>query len=293
MGSSERNILKTLAYGDIFDYPLSQEEIWRFLILEEKISKKEFENDIKNISKNITFKSNLYCLKGREKIIDKRIKREKESLIKIKIAQKIASIFSVIPTIYLIGVSGALAMKNSDKNDDIDLFVIVKKRTLWITRIILLIFLEILGNRRKRHDKFVSNKICLNMLIDEYVIKMPKERQNLYSAHEIVQMLPLFQRNNMYSKFINVNRLWIEKFLPNSIENAITQNHTRSFFGSIMCLVLFNSVFEYLSKKIQMWSIEKHKTIETISDNFLAFHPLDYKDVVTKEYNQRLKEYKI
>src|SRR3989344_9509021 len=117
MGSSEKNILQTLAYSDIFDYPLSQEEIWRFLILKEKISKKEFKTDIKNISKKIILKNNLYCLNGREQIIDKRIKREKESLIKIKIAQKIASIFSVIPTIYLIGVSGALAMKNSDKND--------------------------------------------------------------------------------------------------------------------------------------------------------------------------------
>jgi len=297
MGSSEKNILQTLAYSDIFDYPLSQEEIWRFLILKEKISKKEFKTDIKNISKKIILKNNLYCLNGREQIIDKRIKREKESLIKIKIAQKIASIFSVIPTIYLIGVSGALAMKNSDKNDDIDLFIIVKKGKLWVTRIILLIFLEISGNRRKREDKNVSNKICLNMFIDEHAIKMPKERQNLYSAHEVVQMLPLFQGNNMYSKFINVNKPWIEKFLPNSFEHVTTQNTTQnyseSFFGLVLRKVLFNSAFEYLSKKIQMRSIKKHQTIETVSDQFLAFHPLEYRDVVIKEYNQRLKEYKI
>ena len=35
-------ILKTLCYADIFDYPLTKKELFRFLITKEKISEKDF-----------------------------------------------------------------------------------------------------------------------------------------------------------------------------------------------------------------------------------------------------------
>ncbi|MDO8657695.1 MAG: hypothetical protein Q7K55_03070 [Candidatus Levybacteria bacterium] len=322
----KKAILQTLAYGDIFDYPLTKEEIWKFLISSEKIKKKNFEEaleilslrDKHNLSKQ-SFnsnriaassrssgllamtdqdgQSNLYHLPKRSEIISKRIKREKESWKKLEIACKIASILSVIPTIYLIGISGGVSMRNSDKNDDIDLFVVTKKNTLWVTRITLLIFLEVLGYRRKRTDKKVADKICLNMLLDKDAIKMPKERQDLYSAHEVVQMLPVFVRNDMYRKFINANKDWVKRFLPNAINRGktinITQERKNFLLSVFLSPVLHLLVVNYLAKQLQLWFIRKHQTTEFVKDNFLAFHPFEYKNFVLKEYNKRLKKYEI
>lgn len=292
MDSSKKSILKTLAYSDVFDYPLTKEEIWKYLISPGKISKKEFEKSLQNVSS----KDKFYCLPNRSQIIDKRKIREKESLRKLKLAKKISSVLSIVPTVCLIGVSGGVSMRNADKDDDIDLFIISQKNTLWLTRLFLLIFLEVLGRRRKRSDKNVNDKICLNMLIDETAIKLSLEKRNLYTAHEIVQMIPLFEREDIYSRFVIANS-WVKRYLPNVLNHGtklnIAQNNTKSFFSMVLRPVLRFSTLEYLARKIQLLSIKRHQTTEVISDHLLAFHPKDCQKFVLREYNKRLRRYRI
>ena len=43
MDSSTWLIIKTLLYSDIFDFPLTKDELWFYLITSQKVSKKEFE----------------------------------------------------------------------------------------------------------------------------------------------------------------------------------------------------------------------------------------------------------
>ncbi|MDO8639639.1 MAG: hypothetical protein Q7R53_01820 [bacterium] len=286
-------ILKTIIYADIFDYPLTKDEIWRFLICEDgqKIKKKEFKDKFKNLSSAVVFKDEFYSLSKRENLIDKRQRREKESKNKLCLAEKIISYLSCLPTIYLIGISGALSMMNSEKDDDIDLFVITKKNTLWITRLFLVLFLALLKRRRKRGDKDVRDKICLNFLIDENVLSLPKKMQNLYGAHEVAQMRPVFERNNTYEKFIN-NNLWVNLFLPNVFEHEAKLKdgqNSKSFFNTVLCLFLSCFMLEAVARKLQFWHMKKHITKEIIENHFLAFHPKDYEGLVLKKYKKGLK----
>lgn len=283
-----KSILKTLAYSDIFDYPLTSDEIWRFLIHDKKISKKLIAETLASHltgGNTVTLVKGFYCFSKRIDIIEKRIRREKESDQKLQFVRKIISYLSLIPTVYFIGISGALSMKNSERNDDIDLFVIAKKDTLWTTRLLILFLLEILGRRRRRFDKDVKNKICLNFLIDESAISFPKERQEVYSAHEIVQMIPVFQRNNAYGMFIQSNK-WVEKFLPNSLDTKkLRYKDVKKSKKSTP------KILEFLAKKLQLWYMRRHQTKEIISDHFLAFHPLDYKNKILRAYEKRIKRY--
>lgn len=295
-------ILQTVAYFDVFDYPVTSDQLWFFLGASKPYTVDE--RRLKGL--NIVKKNGFYCFSDRTDIINIRIKREKESKKKLKIVKKIISRLSFIPTISFVGLTGALAMNNSDKKDDIDLFVIVKKGTLWTTRLILLIVLQISGYRRAREDKKVENKICLNMLIDESALCFPKERQDFYTAHEIIQMKPIFERNNMYQKFINAN-LWVGKFLPNAmirIKDEPARNASQSNAGGglmikkepqKMSFIIHHLSFiiESVAKYLQFWYMKRHLTHETIKDNFLAFHPIDYRKIVTKRYLDRLKRYNI
>lgn len=283
------NILETLIYSDIFGYPLTFEEIHRFLISNKKEEKKNIEKDLPLLKKIIVEENGFYCFLNKKAIIKKRIKREKISKGKIIFAKKIVSYISIIPTIYLIGISGALAMRNSDEKDDVDFFIITKKNTLWITRLLLLLLLQFLGVLRKRNDQNLKNRICLNMLIDETKISLPETKRDLYNAHEVVQMLPIFERNNTYVRFIEANS-WISKFLANSIN--INQKEKKSSSISIFQhLNIFLSIFEWPAKKIQLLYMIRHKTKEIISDHLLAFHPLDYKDMILSLYKERVKKY--
>lgn len=284
-------ILKTLAYSDVFDYPLKEEELWSFLI-GKKISKREFKEELKN-SSTIVQESGFYCFLGREYIIKKREKREVISKKKTKIVEKTVRFLRSIPSIQLIGVSGALAMRNAKANDDIDLFIITQRNRLWITRLVVLMLLEFLGARRKREERAATDKVCLNMLVDESSLYLPKDKQDLYSAHEVVQMLPIFEREETYARFIRAN-LWVRRFLPNSLDiKRLRDKDIKESKNHNFLITQLLNFFELLAKQFQVWHMRKYRTTEVISDHILAFHPFNYREKILKEYNKRLEQYRL
>ena len=205
-------ILRTLAYADIFDYPLKLEELHRFLI-NQKTDNQFFKKNLKDL-KQISSKDKYFFLKNKERNIYLRKKREKYSRGKIKIAQKVAIWLKQIPWVKMVGITGNLAMFNADKEDDIDLLILTKKNRLWLSRFLAILITELLGLRRRPGQKIVANKICLNMFLDEDHLQVPIKERNLVTAHEICQLRPLFSKDNFYQKFIQQNQ-WSQSFLPN------------------------------------------------------------------------------
>lgn len=228
MDELQKKILKTLAYADIFDYPLTLEEIQRFLIGQDErrvprsgiwLRQKTQEEIKKEIGSpylisHITYHDGFYCLKNRQKIIQLRFERFKWSQEKIKIAKKVANWLKLIPFIKMVALTGTLAMNNVKKNDDIDLLIITGRNRLWLTRLITNFLVEIIAERRHPKDKNVKDKICLNMFLDEKHLALPKLEQNLFTAHEICQLKILWQRETVYQRFLKENQ-WYKKFLPN------------------------------------------------------------------------------
>lgn len=282
-------ILKTVLYGDIFDYPLSQKQIWRYLISSKSLSFSKFKETTRIVLYLLESKNGLYSLVGRDRLFSLRKKRARASVKKLSIAKKALVFLCLIPTIKLIGISGSLALNNAKENDDIDLFVITKVGSLWFTRLLILFVLELLGLRRKRNGNF-NNTICLNMLVDEKKLSLPYDKRNLYIAHEVAQLRPLFQRGNTYGKFLFAN-LWVLNFLPNSFPRKINigSMDKKSFFSVFLsyCFTLFESP----ARMLQMWYMRKHMTKEIVNDHYAAFHPRDHSQKVIDIYNRKVKAY--
>jgi len=292
MGSSNF-ILKTLVYSDIFDFPLNKKELWQYLIgADEKIKKEAFTDQLQRANDKIGYSNGWYFLKGRADIVKKRLKREKISREKIYIAKKIVAVLSVIPTICLIGISGSVAMKNAETGEDIDFFIITRKNTLWFTRFFSLFILQLLGMRRKRKETHVVNKICINMLLDENQLLLPKERHDLYTAHEVVQMMPLLVRNDMHKKFLSTNS-WVKKFLPNTTKQIIEKNQHPYYSIVALPICYFLTFIEFLAKHTQLWYMKNQRTIETVTNGFVAFHPQDARERILEEYKKRLTIYAV
>ena len=212
MTGYQQAILKTLAYADVFSYPLTSKEIHLFLI-GQKTNQADLAKELKGL-KNISQKRGFFYLENQEKIFYLRQKRKKYSQGKIKIAKKVTNWLKLIPWIKMVGITGNLAMNNADMDDDIDLLILTTKDRLWLSRLSAILITELLGARRRPGQKSVANKICLNMFLDETHLKIPQKEQNLITAHEICQLKPLFSKDNFYHKFIQQNP-WAQKFLPN------------------------------------------------------------------------------
>lgn len=284
-------IIKTLCYSDIFEFPLTADEISKWLI-KLKIKNKKIITTIKN-DKLIREKDGYYFLKGREKIVDIRKKREIFSKKKIIIAKKIASFLKIIPTIKLVGITGALALNNVKEDDDIDLLIVTSRNLLWTTRFLVTILVELLGKRRRPNETVVNNKICLNMFLDENHLVIPIEERNLFSAHEVAQMQSLWDKNNTYTIFLTENN-WIRRYLPNILDEDINKlniiksrrnNNPSSIFPFLSVLNLIENLLKY----IQLWYMRKNRTTEVIREGVIRFHPNDVRGLVMGKFNKKLK----
>lgn len=280
-------ILATLAYHDIFNFPLTKEEINKYLTVKSEASKLDRELNRLILEKKIGKVKEHYFLKEKQsttKIRKIRGNNSQEKLIKAKI---FASILKVIPTIKTVAISGALAMENSKKNDDIDILIVSAKNTLWTTR--FLSNLILFAVKRKPKSKKQSNKACLNIFIDETDLKI--KEQNLYTAHEICQIKLLWDRDNTYQKLLKSNS-WVKSYLPNWTPEKLPKT-TKSWGVRYWFLIPGLRQLENLLKSFQLNYMKSKITIEKIGDRQLFFHPTDNQTKILTDYKKRLKKFKI
>lgn len=279
MTHEEEAILKTLAYSSIFFSPLTKKELWKYVLSPTPIDKKYFERGLSQLTSYITFSKGYYVLKGFESTIPKRITNISEVDKKMRIAQHASRILRIIPTVLFIGVSGGLAANNVTPEDDIDFFIIVHSNTIYISRFWILILLSVFGMRRMYGQAHASNKICVNLLIDEKSILWDKDKQDEYTAHEIAQIKPLFERNKAYTQFLQKNE-WITSFLPNAFsgqKNSYKSSQKMTYVSYIFQRLLTLPPAEQLLRLLQNILIKRHQTTEIVTNHVLAFHPRDYR----------------
>lgn len=284
-------ILATLAYHDIFNYPLSPQELHTYLI-KVKVPETSLNTQLSKLikSKIIQEKKGYFTLKNRLNMIQTRQQRAKYSVVKLKKANIYAKLLGLIPTVNFVGISGALSMRNSTKNDDIDLVIITKANTLWATRFLsnALLF----PVKRRPASQKTNNRACLNLFLDESDLRI--RTQNLYLAHEICQLKPIWQRNNAYSRLIKANK-WIYSYLPNWTPNAegLKSNVGEKKNNNSLVISRLALVVEILLKKFQLFYMRNKISTEIVGDTQLFFHPSDTQEWVLKEYNKRLKSLRI
>lgn len=266
----------SLAYHDIFNFPLNKLELvkWYSKLKNSKTQKLQ-----------IIQKNNFYFINGRQNIIKNRIENEKYSQKKLKIAKKAAILILKIPTILFVGITGSLAMLNADKNSDIDLMIITKANTLWITRLYCYIIIWLNGYKtRHPKSKLEKDKLCINLWLDESDLIWDKKDRNIYTAHEIAQIIPLVNKDKTYEKFLFKNK-WILSYWPNAMK---IQNHELRITNNTKNLlyIIHNTLFkviEYLVFKIQYQYMKPKITREIITSKRAIFHPNDWGKVVIEK----------
>jgi len=215
-------------------------------------------------------------------LISSRILRKKNSLKKIQIARKVSRLLKKIPFIKMIAITGSLSMFNAKDSSDIDLMVVTRKERLWTTRLLSILLLTLCGIKMRRWgDKNEKNKICINIWIDESALTWVKNDRNFYTAHEIAQIIPLFDRENVYQKFLNKNS-WLKEYWPNSVKIEKIKKYRK-----YKKLNVVEKVIEKLSFNFQKFYMKKKRTREVVNSKKAFFHPIDR----SKDINSYLTTY--
>jgi hypothetical protein len=198
-------ILSTLLYADLFDYPLTAEEIHRYLIgqsapLDVVVGALR---DDPRLDAWVERTDGWYHLAGRARLVELRHERAEASERLWAVARRYGAIIGRLPFVHLVGVTGALAMDNARPDDDVDLFLLVQPGRLWLCRLLVLAIVRAAALR--------GWEICPNYLL--VTDRLALSERNLYTAHEVVQMVPLHGAS-WYRAFLEANH-WVDAFLPN------------------------------------------------------------------------------
>lgn len=298
----KKELKETIEYFHYFSYAATTEELYvflkkrvtfdRFRARLQKLCKegwlkaRTFRHDYRYVPFQFLPVSNShYTLGGYS--IKQQLQAQKIQISRFKL-QKLSFFISVVgglPTVCLVGLSGSVAMLNAKETDDVDLFIITRSKTMWITRFLILTVASLLKVRRKYGETEAHDKACFNLIFDERDLAMPNEKRTEYVAHEILQMKPLVSKAGTYLMFLDMNR-WVFDIFPNAhilklrheeyerSQSLQSQSKWRMVAAGVICKAC--EMLNPLAKAVQMMSIQKRITKERVTETQLWFHPEDF-----------------
>jgi predicted nucleotidyltransferase len=220
------SILTTLRYADRFDYPLTGEELYLWQITIKKsglfFSRSEIGRALGMLIRqgSLVRTERFIALKDRKEIGALRLQREAISRKKWVLARQFTGKLAKIPTVEMIAVTGSLAMNNGDRDGDIDLLILTKPYTLWLTRFV--VWLVLLPGRQRRQPQLstpeaVRDKVCDNLYLEPPTLSViqPTDtpQRRVFVAHELLQASPVYDRCGWYGELLRQNR-WAAEDLP-------------------------------------------------------------------------------
>jgi predicted nucleotidyltransferase len=249
-------IKKTVEYGREFGVEYGYEEIRERLISEKMYSDEEINSKLREIKY------------PNPKRINEEILRDKVEKAKI-LGQKLAKKFR---NILLVGITGSVAAGYPKKNEDIDLMIITRKDSLWITRLKMNIWI---GINRVPHRVYSlkpkKDDFCFNLWLEGESLELPINRQNLRNAMDLILMKPVINKNKIYERFLGENG-WAKKYVPTGYGKKISnfkfltfnEERNKNNLKKIINWTAFGVQYLYMKRKL---------TNETVDRKRAFFHP--------------------
>jgi hypothetical protein len=278
-------ILSTLAYSDIFDYPLRLTELHRYLTV--SVSLAELTESIVNID-GVESRDDYYFLTGRSILVDIRRQRENASNQAFDRALRYGRILGALPFIRMVTLTGSLAVRNCDETGDYDYMLVARTGRVWSARAFALLL--------NRVARLFGETLCPNLIVSEQALEW--NSRDLYSAREICQMVPIMG-GDIYSRLRTVNK-WTDDFLPQTKDMHVqTGYEQKSVFQKLADYFLKGKLGDALEawemkRKIARFSRQKGFGTETKFSTDICQGNFDHHGLWTiTAYKERLKQLEI
>jgi hypothetical protein len=288
------DVIKTIAYFDVFRYPLTEEQIYRFLP-RNSVSKEQISDIVKHLvtSGILDEYKNYYFLHSESReIVSQRNDDEHRAYKMLKYARLVSLLLKQFPFTRAIFVTGSLSKNVAAADGDIDFMIVTSEERLWICKTFLTLFRKVflLGS----HKYF-----CTNFYISEKEYAISK--RNMYSAIELLTTKVMWNIP-AFLEFQRVN-YWAKDFLPNcmpSIDSTAVLSPSRSLLQRLIEMVLNLFPLEVMNRFLMNrykhhWNRlyhdladEKRSTSFLTSLNVSSVWKIDYHELIMKKYRNKL-----
>lgn len=308
----EQAILRTVLYFDIFEYPLTATEIWKYLYRPEL---PESERDLMTIievlqrsdylRERLTLVEGFYCRRGRESIIPERKRKNDRVDHQMRKTLRMVRWLRIFPWVRMIGIISSLPLGNVKQGSDIDLFIVAKKDTIWLTRLWVAGFLKILRQRPDTKEK--KDRFCLSFFVTEDALDVSRAsfgHDDIVFQYYILSIMPLYDPTRIYERFLEANA-WLKKYVPNGFFPQIPVKQVgRPRWLALLHWFIDSATWPFFNGRLSDWycnlqlrilpqNLKAIANIDTrviISDQMLKFHDKDNRHQILKEWHERIHQ---
>jgi len=197
------------------------------------------------------------------------------------------------PEIESIWVTGSVAVGDIHPEDDIDLMIVTTSNSLWWTRSLVSgrDFLSRRIRRRQDHLARLRNKWCCNLWLENGSLSLPPEQRSLYSAREVIQAIPVFQRRRGAAEEFLLENEWVRERLPVGYQQALKRAHALPVWSqsSSFPLPRLKAQLNTLLFRLQKSRMHSYQRNEIVECNRAFFHPGERAKEVQREYERILR----
>ncbi len=306
MEQLQKAIIKTIAYYDIFDYPLTITEIWKWLFVDREAAGRFADITLVDVwqavdrlvaSGRLVQQRGYYHFPGREDCAKLRQQRYRLAERKYFRAIRVIRWLRYVPFIRMIGICNTLAYSNSRDEADIDLFIITEPGRIWQVRWWVAGLLKLFGLRPSSRQ--TKNTICPSFFVDTKHMDLQSLTipNDIYLPYWVAQVYPVYDEG-VYQSFVAANE-WVRRQLPYWHKTAPVPRRMVSQPGILRRAIeaVASLLPEHLYRKMQMnimpedlRSMANHDSRVVITDYILKFHHNDRRTVFLKRWRQRVAE---
>jgi len=289
-------IIKTISFFDMFDFPLTSLEVWKYLSV--SVDLLSLENNLTGLVEagKIEKNNGFYYLFGREKIIIDRLQRYNYAERKFARVFWVSQIFRFIPWVEMVAVGNLIGVNNLRDGGDIDLFIVARAGRLWLVRFFTTALMTLFRLRPRPGAE--RDKICLSFYASDQALNFEElllNHDDWYLVYWLAGLRPIFDRNHNYEKLIS-NNAWLKEKIPNWFPAGSATRHEVEQGDGKFYNKFVDIIFGSWEKTLKSWQM-KHFPGEIkslmnqdkrviVNDNMIKLHTNDRRGVFQEKFNQ-------
>lgn len=291
---TERAVLQTLAYFEVFTYPLTQTEVFAFCGEVSATQTDVHERLQTLVAQGQIFQfGSFFQSKNDPNWALRRLDCNRRADNILPRARRMARFIGQFPYVRGVFVSGSLSKHCMGPNSDVDFFIVTETRRLWLARTLLAVFKKIF--LLNSHKYF-----CINYFVDTKHLEI--EEKNLFTATESVTLLPMWGAE-YYEDFCRENG-WAWLRYPHFAHRPTAEvpPHSRTLLKKILEKILAGALGNWLDQKamrltVGFWKKKFQHLDNTTFDLALKsrrgvskHHPLHFQQKVLEGFEQNFNK---
>lgn len=317
----EESILRTLAWFAGFSYPLTAFEIWKWMLLPPPGT--SLTQVLEVLEKSTVVRSavahldGMYLLGNEESLghaVRERQARFSDTARKLRKVRALSWFFTHIPWVRAVACCNTMGFWFTTEKSDIDLFVITRKGTVWLTRFLVVFPFWVTGQRpRVMDEEMVSehkalqprDPFCFSFFVDESALDLSSIKipgGDPYLAYWCASLIPVVDKDHVLARFASENT-WVTHVLPHVTEglSSLTSEERKASSLSVLgasrppsrLTRFFNQLTAFLQKRKLPVTVSTRANQDSrvvMSEQMIKIHVNDRRMFFRQRFVDRLQE---